>query len=94
MSPDGTRAIFICDWNIWVKDIATGQERQLTTDGEKNFGYATSNAGWTGSAMNEVRSASRPNRVMNQGAPAATTGSRRPEGSNRRSAARSRSVRR
>ena len=50
MSPDGTRAIFICDWNLWVRDAATGQDRQFTTDGEKDFGYATSNAGWTTSA--------------------------------------------
>ncbi len=50
MSPDGTKALFICDWNLWVRDVATGQERQLTTDGEKDFGYATSNAGWTTSA--------------------------------------------
>jgi dipeptidyl aminopeptidase/acylaminoacyl peptidase len=46
MSPDGTKAIFICDWNLWVRDVATGQDRQLTTDGAKDFGYATSNAGW------------------------------------------------
>jgi dipeptidyl aminopeptidase/acylaminoacyl peptidase len=50
MSPDGTRAVFICDWNLWVRDVATGQERQLTTDGMKDFGYATSNAGWVTSA--------------------------------------------
>ena len=47
MSPDGSKALFICDWNLWVKDVATGAERQLTTDGVKDFGYATSNAGWT-----------------------------------------------
>jgi dipeptidyl aminopeptidase/acylaminoacyl peptidase len=46
MSPDRSKAIFICDWNLWVHDIASGQERQLTTDGVKDFGYATSNAGW------------------------------------------------
>ena len=50
MSPDGSKAIFICDWNLWVRDVATGQDRQLTTDGAKDFGYATSNAGWTTSA--------------------------------------------
>jgi dipeptidyl aminopeptidase/acylaminoacyl peptidase len=50
MSPDRRKAIFICDWNLWVKDVATGQERQLTTDGVKDFGYATSNAGWVTSA--------------------------------------------
>ena len=49
MSPDGKRGIFIRDWNLWVRDVATGQERQLTTDGVKDFGYATDNAGWTSS---------------------------------------------
>ena len=45
-SPDGKRSVFIKDWNLWVKDIATGKETQLTTDGVKDFGYATDNAGW------------------------------------------------
>jgi dipeptidyl-peptidase-4 len=46
-SPDGKRAAFIRDHNLWVKDVATGRETQLTTDGVKSFGYATDNAGWT-----------------------------------------------
>ncbi|MEI6670158.1 MAG: DPP IV N-terminal domain-containing protein [Acidobacteriota bacterium] len=45
-SPDGKRAVFIRDWNLWVRDVATNQETPLTTDGVKNFGYATDNAGW------------------------------------------------
>ena len=45
-SPDGKRAVFIKDFNLWVRDIATGKETQLTTDGVKDFGYATDNAGW------------------------------------------------
>jgi dipeptidyl aminopeptidase/acylaminoacyl peptidase len=49
LSPDGKRAAFIRDWNLWVRDVATGQERQLTTDGVKDFGYATDNAGWVSS---------------------------------------------
>ena len=49
MSPDRKRGIFIRDWNLWVHDVATRQERQLTTDGVKYFGYATDNAGWTSS---------------------------------------------
>jgi dipeptidyl-peptidase-4 len=32
---------------LWVRDVATGAETQLTTDGVKDFGYATDNAGWT-----------------------------------------------
>jgi len=46
-SPDGTRAAFIRNWNLWVRDVATGAETPLTTDGSENFGYATDNAGWT-----------------------------------------------
>jgi dipeptidyl aminopeptidase/acylaminoacyl peptidase len=45
-SPDGKRAAFIRDWNLWVRDLASGKETQLTTDGVKDFGYATDNAGW------------------------------------------------
>ena len=47
MSPDGKLGAFIKDWNLWVRDTATKQERQLTTDGSRYFGYATDNAGWT-----------------------------------------------
>ncbi|MCD9187117.1 MAG: S9 family peptidase [Pyrinomonadaceae bacterium] len=46
-SPDGTKEVFIKDWNLWVRDTATKKETQLTTDGVKDFGYATDNAGWT-----------------------------------------------
>lgn len=46
-SPDGTRTAFIRDWNLWVRDIATGKETQLTRDGARDYGYATDNAGWT-----------------------------------------------
>jgi dipeptidyl aminopeptidase/acylaminoacyl peptidase len=45
-SPDGKRAVFIRDYNLWQKDLATGAESQLTTDGVRDFGYATDNAGW------------------------------------------------
>jgi dipeptidyl aminopeptidase/acylaminoacyl peptidase len=46
-SPDGKRAAFIREYNLWVRDVATGEETQLTSDGIKDFGYATNNAGWT-----------------------------------------------
>ena len=49
-SPDGTRQLYICDWNLWVRDVASGRDRQLTTDGVKDFGYATNNAGWVTAA--------------------------------------------
>lgn len=47
VSPDGTRAAFIRDYNLWIKNLESGEESQLTTDGVKDFGYATNNAGWT-----------------------------------------------
>src|SRR3954468_1020969 len=46
-SPDGKLTAFIRNWNLWVRDLASGKETQLTTDGVKDFGYATDNAGWT-----------------------------------------------
>ena len=46
MSPDGKYSAFIRDWNLWIRDLATGKERALTADGIKDFGYATDNAGW------------------------------------------------
>ena len=45
-SPDGRREAFVRNWNLWVRDVATKAETPLTTDGVKNFGYATDNAGW------------------------------------------------
>lgn len=45
-SPDGRHAAFIRDFNLWARDLKSGQDRQLTTDGIKDFGYATNNAGW------------------------------------------------
>jgi len=47
-SPDGKSTVMIRDNNLWVRD-AGGKETQLTTDGIKDFGYATDNAGWTSS---------------------------------------------
>ncbi|MEO7085010.1 MAG: DPP IV N-terminal domain-containing protein [Gemmatimonadaceae bacterium] len=49
ISPDGKRAAFIREYNLWVRDVASHQEKQLTTDGVKDDGYATDNAGWASS---------------------------------------------
>ena len=46
LSPDKKLGAFVRDWNLWVRDIATSAETQITTDGQKDFGYATDNAGW------------------------------------------------
>ena len=46
-SPDGRRTAYVKDWNLWVRDVASNKETQLTKDGVQDFGYATDNAGWT-----------------------------------------------
>jgi dipeptidyl-peptidase 4 len=50
LSPDKKKAAFVRGNNLWVRDIASRQETQLTTDGAPDFGYATDNAGWTHSS--------------------------------------------
>ncbi len=49
ISPDRSKAAFIKDYNVWVRDTKTKEQKQLTTDGIKDFGYATDNAGWSSS---------------------------------------------
>ena len=45
-SPDSTKAAFIRGHNLWLRDLDTGAETPLTTDGIEDYGYATNNAGW------------------------------------------------
>jgi dipeptidyl-peptidase 4 len=46
LSPDGKKVTFIRNWNLWIKELSTNKETALTTDGVKDFGYATDNVGW------------------------------------------------
>ncbi|WP_254244966.1 DPP IV N-terminal domain-containing protein [Hymenobacter sp. BRD67] len=54
-SPNGRLAAYIKDYNLWVRDTKTNQATQLTTDGVKDYGYATDNAGWTHSDQPVLR---------------------------------------
>ena len=45
-SPDKKKVAFIRDYNLWVRDVASGKETQLTSDGVKDYSYALDNAGW------------------------------------------------
>lgn len=45
-SPDGSRAAFTRDSDLWVRDVVSGAETRLTHDGTEDFGYATNSAGW------------------------------------------------
>jgi dipeptidyl aminopeptidase/acylaminoacyl peptidase len=39
VSPDGSKALFERDHNLWLRDAATGSERALTKDGNADFPY-------------------------------------------------------
>jgi dipeptidyl aminopeptidase/acylaminoacyl peptidase len=46
LSPDGSKVAYVEDYNLWVRDLASGDATQLTFDGTEHYGYATNNAGW------------------------------------------------
>lgn len=39
LSPDGGRAAFVRENNLWLRDLRSGAERALTSDGEDHYGY-------------------------------------------------------
>ncbi|MEQ8743692.1 prolyl oligopeptidase family serine peptidase [Parasphingorhabdus sp.] len=41
ISPDGSMAAILRDFNLWVVDLTSGEERQLTHDGERLYPYAS-----------------------------------------------------
>jgi len=45
-SPDGRFIAFRRDYNLWVQDTQTGEDRPLTTDGVAFYSYATDSQGW------------------------------------------------
>lgn len=40
ISPNGKKAVFVREYNLWLRDLKTGKERPLTKDGEKFYVYA------------------------------------------------------
>lgn len=40
VSPDGQRLAFVRDYNIWLRDMRSHEERQLTHDGQRFYEYA------------------------------------------------------
>ncbi|WP_407353755.1 DPP IV N-terminal domain-containing protein [Luteimonas sp. R10] len=53
LSPDGEYAVFLRGHNLWLREIATGQERALTTDGRDGHGYG--NEGFGTSTLSDVK---------------------------------------
>ncbi len=46
ISPDGNKAAFAREYNIWVKDLKSGSERALTTDGTEFYAYGDAPGAW------------------------------------------------
>ncbi len=46
-SPDGNLAAYIKENNLWVRNLESEDDIQLTTDGEEYYGYATDSQGWS-----------------------------------------------
>ena len=44
ISPDGRKAAFVRDNNLWLRDLTTGTEQALTEDGEKFYVYAATSS--------------------------------------------------
>ncbi len=46
VSPNGRYSVFARNHNIWLRDIKTGEEKALTTDGEEYYAYGAVSTGW------------------------------------------------
>ena len=51
VSPDGQQVAFTRDYNIWIRDLASNEERALTADGEEFFQYAIPGSIWGNSGL-------------------------------------------
>jgi hypothetical protein len=40
LSPDGSRAVFVKDHNLWCRELGSGKRYPLTTDGSEDYAYA------------------------------------------------------
>ncbi len=63
LSPDGRWAAFSRDENLWVRSVASGEEIQLSTDGEEHFGYAVAPEGCC-SVVTQARRGIEPGPVL------------------------------
>ncbi len=46
ISPDGRYLIFSKEYNLWLRDRETGEEKPLTTDGEQHYAYGGETSAW------------------------------------------------
>lgn len=46
ISPDGKYAVFLKEFNLWVREIDSAEERALTHDGNEDYVYGAAGSGW------------------------------------------------
>lgn len=46
ISPNGKMAVFVKDFNLWLYDIDSGEDRALTQDGEEYYVYGVAGSAW------------------------------------------------
>ena len=46
VSPDKKQALFVRDYNLWLRNLSSGEERALTQDGNKDYAYAAVSSAW------------------------------------------------
>lgn len=47
LSPDAKKMAFVREHNLWIQDVASGEEIALTQDGTENYSYASSTMNWS-----------------------------------------------
>lgn len=54
-SPDDRMAVFAQDYNLWIRDMASGEERSITQDGEEFYVYGAVSTAWGYPAGNNLQ---------------------------------------
>ena len=61
ISPNGKSLIFCKDHNLWLRDLTSGIEKALTTDGQSDYSYAEPSTAWGFKHTNHLQVAWSPN---------------------------------
>lgn len=54
ISPNGKQAVISRDYNLWLRDLDSGEERALTSDGEEFYDYGSSSTVWGGKPLQHL----------------------------------------
>ena len=63
ISPDGKRIAFVRDYNLWLRDVASGEEQAVTFDGEEDYAYGGCHNAWGSPSLPEAPSLWSPDSI-------------------------------